>query len=53
MMTTELDSFMLRDLHTKIKIGTASDRYVGLIGQILKRRSRSLAEKLILIYKHL
>ena len=32
--THSLDNFMFRDIHPTIKTGTASDRYVGWIGQI-------------------
>jgi uncharacterized protein YecE (DUF72 family) len=33
----KVDSFRFRDLHPKISIGTASDRYAGWIGQVYTR----------------
>ena len=32
--TVDLDSFLFRNLHNRVKIGTASDRYSGWLGQI-------------------
>ena len=33
----EIDKFRFRNLHPKISIGTASDRYAGWIGQIYSK----------------
>ena len=50
----EIDKFRFRNLHPKISIGTASDRYAGWIGQIyskgryenkIKSRSKKLSGK--------
>jgi uncharacterized protein YecE (DUF72 family) len=50
----KIDKFQFRNLHPKISIGTASDRYAGWIGQIyskdqyenkIKSRSKKLADK--------
>ena len=46
----DIDAFRFRDLHPKVKFGTASDRYAGWIGQIyseqwsqqITKRSRRL-----------
>jgi len=47
-----IEKFQFRNLHSKISIGTASDRYAGWIGQIyskdryenkIKSRSKKLA----------
>jgi hypothetical protein len=50
----DIEKFQFRNLHPKISIGTASDRYAGWIGQIysrdryenkIKSRSKKLADK--------
>ena len=33
----EINNFRFRNLHPKISIGTASDRYIGWIGQIYSK----------------
>ena len=53
-ISQEIEKFQFRNLHPKISIGTASDRYAGWIGQIyskgryenkIKSRSKKLAGK--------
>jgi len=51
-MIFDPDRFLFRDLHPQIKIGTASDRYAGWIGQVysegkykITSRSKSLGGK--------
>ena len=51
-MPLDPDNFLFRNLHPQIKIGTASDRYAGWIGQIysegkykINYRSKSLRSK--------
>ncbi|MBN2543797.1 DUF72 domain-containing protein [bacterium] len=51
-MASDIDNFIFRDIHPKIRIGTASDRYSGWIGQIytegkykLSTRSHKIGNK--------
>ena len=52
--TPGLDEFQFRDLHPKVLVGTASDRYAGWIGQIyteeryanrISKRAKTVAGK--------
>ena len=52
-MSASVDEFRFRDLHPNVRLGTASDRYAGWIGQIyteeryegrIKRRTRRLGK---------
>jgi uncharacterized protein YecE (DUF72 family) len=54
--TPDIDNFMFRDLHPMIRMGTASDRYAGWIGQIypeeryrskITRRSKSVGKQTV------
>ena len=45
-MTPDLDKFLFRDLHPQIKIGTASDRYAGWIGQIYSENNYKISSRM-------